>query len=187
MCTCTRTCTFHAHAHARLYTHRQPRAGPAIRVAASAKPRRAAACAPRVAACAPRVAACITYGCSVPLYLMGHSLGGSLALTLWGAALLPAAHTGRVTVVALGAPNQPVSDPEPDPSPNQAKTRAVPQNRALSQHRNLSRGRNRGGGLSRTLRPSPNQVALGAPAVHHGEVRLSAAQRRARVILLVNG
>ena len=30
-------------------------------------------------------------------------------------------------------------------------------------------------------------MALGAPAVHHGEVRLSAAQRRARVILLVNG
>ena len=59
---------------------------------------------------------------------MGHSLGGSLALTLWGAGLLPAAHTGRVTVVALGA-----------------------------------------------------------PAVHHGEVRLSTAQRRARVTLLVNG
>ena len=74
-----------------------------------------------VAAPPPAVAASITYGCSVPLYLMGHSLGGSLALTLWGAALLPAAHTGRVTVVALRAPNQPVSDPEPDPSPNQAK------------------------------------------------------------------
>ena len=67
----------------------------------------------------------------LPLYLMGHSLGGSLALTLWGAALLPAAHTGRVTVVALGA-----------------------------------------------------------PAVHHGAAsaaQLSAAQRAARLIVVVNG
>ena len=30
-------------------------------------------------------------------------------------------------------------------------------------------------------------MALGAPAVHHGAARLSAAQRRARVVLLVNG
>ena len=30
-------------------------------------------------------------------------------------------------------------------------------------------------------------MALGAPAVHHGAARLSAAQRRARIILLVNG
>ena len=59
-----------------------------------------------------------TCHCSVPLYLMGHSLGGSLALTLWGAELLPATHTGRVTVVALAAPNpQPKPNPEPNPQP----------------------------------------------------------------------
>ena len=37
------------------------------------------------------------------LYVMGHSLGGSLALTLWGAGLLPPA-ASRVAVVALGSP-----------------------------------------------------------------------------------
>ena len=61
----------------------------------------------------PTVATPVTYGCSVPLYLMGHSLGGSLALTLWGADLLPATHTGHATVVALGG-----SSPNPNPNPN---------------------------------------------------------------------
>ena len=64
----------------------------------------------------------------VPLYVLGHSLGGSLALTLWGAGLLPPSHAGRVTVVALGS-----------------------------------------------------------PAVHHGPAQLSAAQQRARVLVVVNG
>ena len=38
------------------------------------------------------------------LYLIGHSLGGALALTMLGADLLPGAHRGATTVIALGAP-----------------------------------------------------------------------------------
>ena len=39
-----------------------------------------------------------------PVYLVGHSLGGALALTLLGAGLLPDACTGRVTAITLGSP-----------------------------------------------------------------------------------
>ena len=38
------------------------------------------------------------------LYLIGHSLGGALALTMLGADLLPAALRGATTAIALGAP-----------------------------------------------------------------------------------
>jgi len=41
----------------------------------------------------------------VPLYIFGHSLGGSLALTLVEADLLPRCHHGKVSVVALGSPS----------------------------------------------------------------------------------
>ena len=54
---------------------------------------------------------------SVPLYLFGHSLGGALAMTLLHANLLPAAHVGHVTCVALGSPKVSFGPPPQHPRP----------------------------------------------------------------------
>ena len=48
---------------------------------------------------------------SLPLYLIGHSLGGSLALTLLAADILPPSYRGAVTCVALGSPAILYGDP----------------------------------------------------------------------------
>ena len=58
------------------------------------------------------------------LYICGHSLGGSLALALASAGLLPEDYTGPVTVVALGSPPVsqaaalPPAPPEASPPPS---------------------------------------------------------------------
>ena len=54
---------------------------------------------------------------SVPLYVFGHSLGGALAMTLLHADLLPAAHVGQVTCVALGSPKVSCGPPPQPPRP----------------------------------------------------------------------
>lgn len=48
------------------------------------------------------------------LYVCGHSMGGSLALTLVASGLLPASHTGPVTAVGVGSPPMILADGEGD-------------------------------------------------------------------------
>jgi pimeloyl-ACP methyl ester carboxylesterase len=47
----------------------------------------------------------------VPLYVIGHSLGGSLAMTLIEAGLLPAVYSGPVTSIGIGSPPVRLSRP----------------------------------------------------------------------------
>jgi len=55
---------------------------------------------------------------SVQLFMLGHSLGGALALTLLHANLLPSSHCGHVTCIALGSPKVSVGVPPPSTRPH---------------------------------------------------------------------
>lgn len=57
------------------------------------------------------LARAVRRGCD-HLFICGHSLGGSLALTLASANMLPAGYTGRVTVVGVGSPPVSLRDTE---------------------------------------------------------------------------
>jgi len=55
---------------------------------------------------------------SAPLYLLGHSLGGALAMVMLHANLIPPAHTGAITCVALGSPKVSLGRPPPNSRPS---------------------------------------------------------------------
>lgn len=90
---------------------------------------------------------------SAPLFVVGHSLGGALALTLVGAGLLPAAPTfsGSVTVVGLGSPAVFYDAVHPGGGADTARLMLVVNDadvvpRLLGSPLSLSRGLLRGGG-----------------------------------------
>ena len=59
------------------------------------------------------------------LYVFGHSLGGALSQVVAGAGVLPAAFTGRLTVISLGGPVVFYKEPEPAKFSDQAASARV--------------------------------------------------------------